>query len=60
MAARGPIALRYAKEAVRRGWSTARSGAAVRADLTVILQTTEDRAEGVRFREKRKPEFKGR
>jgi enoyl-CoA hydratase len=62
MAERGPIALRYAKEAVRRGLEQPLDQALrVETDLTVILQTTEDRAEGVRaFIEKRKPQFKGR
>lgn len=62
MASRGPIALRYAKEAVRRGLEQ-RLDQALRyeTDLTVILQTTEDRAEGVRaFLEKREPKFKGK
>jgi enoyl-CoA hydratase/carnithine racemase len=62
MAERGPIALRYAKEAVRRGLDQPLDQALrFETDLTVILQTTEDRAEGVRaFLEKRKPEFKGK
>lgn len=62
MASRGPIALRYAKEGMRRGLEQPLDQALrFETDLTVILQTTEDRAEGVRaFLEKRDPEFKGR
>lgn len=62
MASRGPLALRYAKEAVRRGLEQPLDQALrFETDLTVILQSTEDRAEGVRaFLEKREPKFKGR
>ncbi len=62
MASRGPIALRYAKEAVRRGLDQPLDQALrFETDLTIILQTTEDRAEGVSaFLEKREPKFKGR
>ena len=61
IASRGPIAVRYAKEAVRRGLEQPLDRALrFETDLTVILQTTEDRAEGVRaFLEKREPKFKG-
>lgn len=62
IAERGPIAVRYAKEAVSRGLEmTLEQALRYETDLTIILQTTEDRAEGVRaFLEKRRPEFKGR
>ncbi len=61
IAERGPIATAYAKEAVSRGVDMPlEQGLRFETDLTIILQTTEDRAEGVRaFMEKRKPEFKG-
>lgn len=62
LAERGPLALQYAKEAVQRGLDMPLEQAMrFETDLTVILQTTEDRAEGVRaFLEKRRPEFKGK
>lgn len=62
VAERGPLAVRYAKEAVQRGLEMPLAQALrYETDLTVIIQTTEDRAEGVRaFLEKRKPEFHGR
>jgi enoyl-CoA hydratase len=61
IADQAPIATRYAKEAVARGTEMPLQQALrFETDLTVILQTTEDRAEGVRaFLEKRRPEFKG-
>jgi enoyl-CoA hydratase len=62
IAARGPIAVRYAKEAVSQGLDMSLEQALrFETDLTIILQTTEDRAEGVRaFLEKRAPKFHGR
>jgi len=62
IAERGPLAVRYAKEAVSRGREMPLEQALrFETDLTIILQTTEDRAEGVKaFLEKRKADFKGR
>jgi len=62
IAERGPIAVQYAKEAVSRGAEmTLEQGLRYETDLTMILQTTEDRAEGVSaFLEKRQPKFKGK
>src|SRR5438105_4840355 len=63
IASRGPLALTYAKEAVARGLDLSLDQALrYETDLTVILQTTEDRAEGVAaFLEgRREPRFKGK
>lgn len=58
---RAPIAVAYAKEAVAKGMDLALDqGLRLEADLSVILQTTADRDEGIRaFLEKRRPQFKG-
>ena len=62
IAAKGPIATRYAKEAVARGMDAPlQQGLRAELDMTVILQSTADRAEGVRaFVERREPRFEGR
>lgn len=61
IASRAPIATRFAKEAVWRGLEQPlQQGLRTELDLTVILQTTADRAEGVRaFVEGRPPHFTG-
>ena len=57
----GPIAARYAKEAVDGGMELSLGqGLRLEADLNVILQSTADRAEGLRsFAERRRPRFSG-
>ena len=62
IAERGPLAVRYAKEAISRGLEMPLEQALrFETDLTIILQTTDDRAEGVQaVLDKRKPEFKGK
>jgi enoyl-CoA hydratase/carnithine racemase len=61
MASKGPIALRYAKEAIQKGMDlTLEQGLRLEADLYFLLHTTKDRTEGITaFREKRTPEFEG-
>lgn len=62
IAERGPIATRMAKEAISRGAEmTLEQALRYETDLTVLLQSTADRAEGVRaFAAKRPPRFTGR
>lgn len=59
---KGPIALRYAKEAALKGSDlTLDQGIRLEEDLYVLLQTTQDRREGINaFRKKRQPVFKGK
>ena len=61
IASRGPIATQLAKEAIWRGLRMPLEQALrFETDLTLLLQTTKDRAEGVRaFLEKRPPIFTG-
>jgi enoyl-CoA hydratase/carnithine racemase len=62
IAAKGPIALRFLKEAVNKGLDlTLEQGLRLEADLYFLLHTTADRTEGITaFLEKRKPKFKGK
>ena len=56
-----PVAVRYAKEAVHKGMDlTLGQGLRLESDLSILLQDTVDRYEGLRsFRERRSPRFRG-
>ena len=58
---RGPIAARYAKDALRHGLEMPLAQALhYETELTILLQDTSDRAEGVdAFVSKRTPQFTG-
>ena len=62
IAAKGPIALRFIKEAVNKGLDlTLEQGLHLEGDLYFLLHTTKDRTEGITsFLGKRKPKFKGK
>jgi enoyl-CoA hydratase/carnithine racemase len=62
IAAKGPIALRYLKEAINKGMDmTLEQGLRLEADLYFLLHTTSDRTEGIKsYLEKRKPDYKGK
>jgi len=62
LAARAPVALRYAKEAVVKGLELPLAdGLRLETDLSTLLRTTEDRVEGAKaFLEKRPPRWTGR
>ncbi|HTY82487.1 MAG TPA: enoyl-CoA hydratase/isomerase family protein [Dehalococcoidales bacterium] len=60
IAAKGPIALRYTKEAVIKGMDmTLTQGLRLEADLYFLIHTTSDRTEGIKsYLEKCPPKFK--
>jgi len=62
LTAKGAIALEYAKEAINKGLDLSlQQGLRLEADLSIILQSTADREEGIRaFLEKRRAQFEGR
>jgi len=62
MVGKATMALRYCKEAVYKGLDmTLAQGLQLEGDLYFLLHTTEDRTEGIKaFKEKRRPEFKGK
>ena len=62
IAAFGPVAARYVKEAVLKGMDLSLDqGRRLEADLNVILHSTGDRAEGIRsFLDRRPPCYTGR
>ena len=62
LAAKAPVALRYAKEAVVKGLELPLAeGLRLENDLSTLLRTTDDRVEGARaFLEKRAPRWTGR
>jgi len=62
IASKGPIALRFIKEAVNKGLDlTLEQGLRLEGDLYFLLHTTADRTEGINaFLKKRPPKFKGR
>ena len=56
-----PISVKYIKESVKSGLDmTLNQGLVLEADLSLILQSTKDRSEGLgSFFDKRIPKFKG-
>jgi enoyl-CoA hydratase len=62
LAAKAPVALRYAKEAIVKGLALPlEDGIRLEGDLSVFLRTTDDRLEGAKaFLEKRTPRWQGR